>query len=147
MRLRALSHHRILLLAESLLMTAIAAAILSLRPFREIARGVNRSATTAKPLAEREIVAIGRAIASVSRYVPWRAKCFEQGLAAYWMLRRRGVIAALHYGARLSEGKMEGHVWVSTNEIIVTGGERQGEFSEIMVFPDGLDHSPPHEAG
>ncbi|QIK95130.1 lasso peptide biosynthesis B2 protein [Sphingomonas sp. HDW15A] len=46
---------------------------------------------------------IRRAVAAWGRRLPWRAKCFEQGLAAAWMLRRRGRAYDLHYGAAQKE--------------------------------------------
>ena len=53
------------------------------------------------------------ALLACARRANWRAVCFQQGLAAQWMLRRRGVPSVLYYGvAHDAEGGLAAHVWV-----------------------------------
>ena len=84
-------------------------------------------------------VAIGEvrwAVRACARRVPWRAKCFEQALAARWMLRQRGVATMLHYGARqLPDGALIAHVWVTAGSADVIGYENKAEFREVSRFP------------
>ncbi len=67
--------------------------------------------------------------------MPFRAKCFEQGLAAVWLLRRRGVATTLHYGMARQEGKLVAHVWVTVGERGLIGSENSEDFRELARFP------------
>ncbi len=72
----------------------------------------------------------------MGRLVPWRAVCFQQGLAVHSMLRRRGIGSILHYGIRRApEGGMGAHVWVCVNGQPVIGGEEAPGFSCLATYP------------
>lgn len=73
------------------------------------------------------------AVETAARRLPWRTMCIEQGLAAQRMLRRAGIDAVLHYGARQG-GELESHVWVSVGGQPVLGADEFG-FAEITTFP------------
>jgi len=77
------------------------------------------------------------AVEAAARRLPWRTMCIEQGLAAQRMLRRRGIDARLHYGARNdhSAGKLEAHVWVTVDGVAVIGESEAGRFAEIATYP------------
>ena len=77
------------------------------------------------------------AVRAAARRVPFRAMCIEQGLAAQRMMRRSGIDARLHYGARqgASEADLSAHVWVSVGGEIVLGGEEAAQFAEVAAFP------------
>lgn len=76
------------------------------------------------------------AVSAAGAHVPWRAVCFEQGLALQRMLRRRGVDARLHYGIGHSDvGELEAHVWVSAEDRIVIGGEQAPAFKCVATYP------------
>jgi hypothetical protein len=71
-----------------------------------------------------------------ARRVPWRAVCFQKGLAAHWMLRRRGIASVLHYGAAQAPDEgLSAHVWVSVGRTIVTGGGEAPRFARLASFP------------
>ena len=77
------------------------------------------------------------AVEAAARRVPWRAKCIERGLAAQRLLRKSGVNALLHYGARQdgSSGLLQAHVWVTVDGDAVIGGEEAPDYQEMAVFP------------
>ena len=77
------------------------------------------------------------AVRAAAQRVPFRAMCIEQGLAAQRMLRRSGIDARLHYGARqgTGEGNLSAHVWVSVDGEIVLGGDEASQFAEVAAFP------------
>lgn len=116
-------------------MLALASLLIAILPFRRVAalsaRGQQgRSASTG------EAALLSRAVAAWGRRVPWRAVCFQQGLAAQFMLRRRGCAARLHYGARRDEtGALVAHVWVRSGEIDVIGCDRVERYGLLVVFP------------
>src|SRR5262249_28593518 len=73
-------------------------------------------------------------IATASR-VPWRAVCFQQGLAAQMMLRRRNIPSVLYYGAAQGRGGLSAHVWVRDGNVDVIGGEMAHRFAVLATFP------------
>jgi hypothetical protein len=86
---------------------------------------------TAEALATR----LCRTIEALARRVPWKAKCFQQGLALQRMLRRRGVDARLHYGIATTDKALEAHVWIVVAGRVVMGGAEAVRFREVAVFP------------
>ena len=83
-----------------------------------------------------EVAAIRRAVQAWARRLPWRTMCFEQGLAAHWMLRRRGYSSTLHYGAATIDGELKAHVWVRSGDEDVIGCENAGDYALLARFPE-----------
>lgn len=123
------------ILTEAVLALGVGAFCLAFVPFRHVARHGMRSG--GHPARTRDdIMPVRRAVRRAARNVPWRAMCFEQGLAAHAMLRRRGISSVLHYGvARDGQGDtLKAHVWVTSGEQMVVGGEVAGQFTELARF-------------
>lgn len=126
------ARRRLLLRAWSML--TVASAAVALLPFRVAIRygavplGRPRESSAADCVA---------AVESAARRMPWRTMCIEKGIAAQRLLRRAGLDARLHYGARhaTDSGALEAHVWVSVADMIVIGGEEAPNFAEIAIFP------------
>jgi hypothetical protein len=53
------------------------------------------------------------------------------------MLRKRGIDARLHYGARTvpHSGELEAHVWVTVGREAVIGGAEAANFAEVAGYP------------
>jgi Transglutaminase-like superfamily len=80
------------------------------------------------------------AIGACARWVPWRAKCFEQGLAAQLMLRRRGMLSLLYYGAAPEDKRgLSAHVWVRCGDVDVIGCEIAPAYAVLATFPPAGD--------
>jgi hypothetical protein len=76
------------------------------------------------------------AVISAAARVPWRVMCFQQGLAAQLMLRRRGVPSVLYYGvAQDDQNGLHAHVWVRDGDVDVIGGEMAYRFAVLATFP------------
>ncbi len=126
------------LLREALLALVGARLAILLLPFRRVAgrasrppKGVVRHGTP------EEIGALRWAIRAVARRAPFRALCFEQGLAAQAMLRRRGIASTLYYGVgKPGGGAFAAHVWVRAGSEDVIGTEGCERFSVVAVFPE-----------
>jgi hypothetical protein len=125
---------------SALLMTeagiAMIAASLAIR-FVPVARLASwmRGRTSQTQAPSREIEQIVRAIRAWSRRLPWRTMCFEEGLSAHWMLRRRGLASTLHYGAATIDGELKAHVWVRSGSSDVTGCETASRYALLARFP------------
>lgn len=127
------------LLVEAVAALALASFLIALVPFRKVAALARLPEAGGLEPSEqlRHIEAVRWAVAASARRVPWRAKCIEQGFAAHWMLRRRGVPAVLHYGVARRDGGLAAHVWVRSGANDVIGCENSGDFSEVAHFPPG----------
>jgi hypothetical protein len=140
-RLRRLSWHRQRLLAESTLFLAAAAGAIALLPFARLVRLIGRrSPDQAPPPDSRQIAGVRWAVETAARYVPFHAKCFERGLAAHWMLRRRGISATLFYGAALETRALTAHVWVRAGTMDVVGCENAADYTAVAQFPADTGH-------
>ena len=127
---------RLLLLAEALATLALASALIGVFSFRRIAAISARGRKGAPIAATATAREIEWAVAAWARRVPWRAVCFQQGLAAQLMLRRRGYAATLYYGARHDDtGKLVAHVWVRSGDVDVIGCEDVEAYGLLAVFP------------
>lgn len=125
------------LLAEAGLCLAAAAAAIAFLPFARVGRlASGKGRDLALPKEDRPLDEVRWALDAVSRRVPFRAKCFERGLAAQWMLQRRGIASTLYYGAALRpERGLAAHVWVRAGGTDVMGCENAADFTAIAQFP------------
>jgi len=122
------------LLAEAGLVMIAASVAIRFLPFRRLAAMLGM-APLRKPASPEEIASITRAIRAWSRRLPWRTMCFEQGLSAHWMLRRRGRASTLFYGAATIDAQLKAHVWVRSGESDVVGCEAAPDFALLARFP------------
>jgi hypothetical protein len=127
-----------LLAGEALASLVWASLAIALLPFRKVA-GVASQAPV-RPIASLDAGLPRRirwAVDAWGRRVPWRAVCFQRGLAAHRMLRRRGYGSILHYGVAQQETKgLSAHVWVSLDGRPVIGGEEASGFTCLATFPE-----------
>jgi hypothetical protein len=137
---------------ERLLLAEAAAALMAARvkiaalPFRRIAAGLGTfvppgdpriAACRAPAPADRRHAAeqIGWAVTRAARHVPFRAVCLPQAMAAHAMLRRRGIVSAMHFGARRGgEKPIDAHAWLDAAGVEVTGYPLEPGMAEIGCF-------------
>ena len=138
-RLRTLSPAERRLVAEASFALAVARLAIAFFPFRMIAASAARHiacAAIGEEKRRRQVAQVRWAVAACARRVPWRAKCFEQGLAAQWMLSRRLIPSRLHYGiAKGGDQKLIAHVWLEAGQLEVVGCDNKDDFTELASFP------------
>jgi len=136
-RLRRLGAVNFRLLAEALPALVLASAAIRLVPFKRLAARASRPGRQGAAPDETFLRKLGWSVDAWGARVPWRALCFERGLAVHRMLRRRGVASVLHYGvARDSAGELLAHVWVTVAGRPVIGGEEAPRFACVARFPE-----------
>lgn len=122
-RWRALDGRAKRLSLEAALLTAIAAALVTLgRAPRLLRSTAPRGATSAQATDLQELTA---AVARASRYLPG-ATCLARALALAWMLKRRGIAADVRLGVRTDTGRLFAHAWVECQGTVL-GGPAAGE--------------------
>ena len=124
------------LLAEALLTLACASLAIRLLPFRSVVRAAAALGRpeAAEPPPDLVIRKARWAVVAAARYVPWKAVCFQRGLAVHVMLRRRGIGSFLHYGVSQADG-LKAHVWVSVSGRDIIGGEEAASFTCLATYP------------
>jgi hypothetical protein len=135
---------RRLLLTEAVAWLAYARIALVAVSFRKLAArfGVVRVAGTAaapRPaLTQQEAVQareVSWAVTRAAKYVPFRAVCLPQAIAAKAMLDRRHVASVMHFGvARHDCAPMDAHAWLDAGDIEVTGFPIRPDFVEVVCF-------------
>ena len=71
-------------------------------------------------------------MARSARWVPFRAVCLPQAMAAQFMLRRRGVRSVMRLGVAQGVAKsIEAHAWLDAAGVGVTGYPVPSNYSEI----------------
>ena len=123
------------LLAEAGAAILIASVAVRLVPFRALAGRLGRSVADSATADAETVYWLRRAVLAWARRLPWRTLCFEQGLAAFAMLRRRGLAATLHYGAATIDGELKAHVWVMSGQTEVIGCENKEDYGLLARFP------------
>ncbi|MBV8685618.1 MAG: lasso peptide biosynthesis B2 protein [Alphaproteobacteria bacterium] len=135
-RLRRLGAGNWRLLAEALPALVHASVAIRLLPFRRVAALASRDAMPARAADEAFLRKARWAVDAWADRLPWRAVCFQRGLALHRMLRRRGIASVLHYGvAAEGDAALEAHVWVTVDGRPAIGGEEAPRFTCVAVFP------------
>lgn len=127
------------LLAEALATLALASLAIRLAPFRRVAE---LAASSPRPIGrkqsgnDRMLRQARWAVQACADRVPWRAVCFQRGLALHLMLRRRGIASTLHYGVAQDGAKgLRAHVWISSAGRSVLGVDEADGFACVATFP------------
>lgn len=129
-----------LLLAEALATVALASLAIALLPFRRLAGLLDRirgERPMPEELRERTIRRCRWAVQATASRMPWRAVCFQRGMALHFMLRRRGIATTLHYGLCQDETGLSAHVWINDRERVLIGGEVTQTYTAVTSFPRG----------
>jgi Transglutaminase-like superfamily len=124
-----------LLLIEAIFCLAIARLAIALLPFRYIGVLAALPLCWPTPPEQARLIMVRRVRWAIIT-TAWRALCFQRGLAAQFMLRRRGVPSVLYYGAAQdSQNGLFAHVWVRDGNIDVVGAEISSRFAVLTTFP------------
>lgn len=62
---------------------------------------------------------IARLVQTAAHHGPYRARCLQQSLVLWLLLRANGMNSEIRFGARKLEGRMEAHAWVECSGLPV----------------------------
>ena len=147
-RWRRLSVADVALLAEALVVLAASSLAIRALSFIRVGRIASWTLGRRRLGSGRDLAAkVAWAVQACGRRAPWRAVCFQQGLAAQIMLRRRGVDSTLYFGAAMApQAGLSAHVWVKAGELEVVGCEEAPGFAALAMFPPGPGRPSPEDA-
>jgi len=127
------------LVVEASITLLLASGQIAVLPFRYLAQLAASRMRQPEPSPEECIRIIERirwAIITCAQRLPLRALCFEQGLAAQRMLRRRGIASVLYFGAAPDDQRqLTAHVWVRFKNLDVIGCEVAPQFVPLASIP------------
>lgn len=129
-------------LAEAMMLIVLAAPLVRLVKLRTLGRIASRPVTILLPGKRQDylIEMVGWAIDRAAKRSRLRALCFERGLAAQVMLRRRGIDSTLFYGVRFgATAALDAHVWVLAGDANVAGAPSPGDYATLASFPVGRE--------
>jgi hypothetical protein len=148
LRFRQIDNRRRALLIEAVAgLLAVRLALIFI-PFPRLARRLGAfvppgdtralaAKAAAAPEQTRLAEAISWAVTRAARYVPFKAVCLPQAMAARLMLKRRGIRSVMHFGAaKGTEKPFDAHAWLDAAGVEVTGYPAAADFAEIGCFVD-----------
>ncbi len=145
-RFGQIDNRRRVLLAEAVAYLWAARLALIFVPFPRLARHIGTFVPPADARALQEQTGItpdqvqlaadiGWEVTRAARYLPFKAVCLPQAMAARVMLERRGVKSVMHFGAAKGTDKpLDAHAWLDAAGVKVTGYPVAENFAEIACF-------------
>jgi hypothetical protein len=136
-RLLRLGPGEVGLLPEAIVLLALSSIVIRVFSFVRVGRLASAPLRRRPPVTREALSAkVAWAVQACARRAPFRAVCFQQGLATQIMLRRRGVDSTLYFGAGPDDAKgLTAHVWVRDGERDVIGCEEASRFAVLAQFP------------
>ncbi|HUC62896.1 MAG TPA: lasso peptide biosynthesis B2 protein [Alphaproteobacteria bacterium] len=137
---------RRMLVAEAVACLLAARLALILVPFPRLAGRLGTFVAPSDPRAARDAAGatpgqallardVGWAVTRSARWVPFKAVCLPQAMAAQFMLRRRGIASVMRFGARRgTEKPLDAHAWLDAAGVELTGYPVAPDIAEIACF-------------
>ena len=119
-----------------------------LAPFKRLVAKLQHHhlAVPAAPLQvaqSEEALAIGRLVATASKFTPWQSRCLTQVLVVQKLLAKRAIPGQLYLGVRrgseLNDDPtgLSAHAWLQCGEDIVSGKAGHERFTVVSAFSWG----------
>ena len=108
-------------------------------PFRQIYRFLHANWKTPAVLDSAEnaklvMVSLSRA----ANLLPWKSQCLSQSIAAFVMLRRRGIPAVMFVGVKsLEDSSLHAHAWVHTGHEVTDENSENSTFTALVSVGGG----------
>ena len=83
---------------------------------------------------EKIIMDIEIAIIRGVKYVFFSSRCFDQSLAATFMLKRRKITSTIYFGLNKKGEQLTAHAWVRCGEKIISGRLGYERFTAVAWF-------------
>jgi len=139
-------HNRRFLVVEAMVWLVASRFALFFIPFPQLARRLGTlvppsdprvtELTSARASLQASIAGdIGWAVTRTADYLPFKAVCLPQAMAARFMLNRRDVASVMHFGAACNSDKsLRAHAWLDAAGLKITGYPIGDGLIEIACF-------------
>jgi Transglutaminase-like superfamily len=139
-RLSAFERNIVLEATGGLLATWVGLRLIGFRRWERVlavfAPTVNTTGSAQGASVQESALLIARMQAAAARNLFFRANCLEQSLVLWWLLRRRGIDAALRIGARKDSNRFEAHAWLELNSQVLN--DASAEHRHFVPFEKSL---------
>ncbi len=80
-----------------------------------------------------DVKLVDLSLSRVTRLLPWKRLCLSRSIAAFIMLRRRGIPAVVVAGVKVSEDSLlVAHAWVDTGEAVIGDRSENAAFTKLV---------------
>jgi transglutaminase superfamily protein len=80
-----------------------------------------------------DIKLVNLSLARAANLLPWESLCLSRSVAAFIMLRRRGIPAVLYAGVKfLEDSSLTAHAWVRTSRGAIEANSENSAFTVIV---------------
>ena len=105
-------------------------------PFRQIYRFLHANWNTTRTRVLDSAENVELVMLSLSRaanLLPWKSKCLSRSIAAFVMLRRRGIPAVMFVGVKsLEDSSLLAHAWVHTGREVIDENSENSTFTALV---------------
>ena len=80
-----------------------------------------------------DIKLVNISLSRATNILPWESLCLSRSIAAFIMLRRRGIPAVLYAGVKfLEDSSLSAHAWVRTGRVAIEGNAENSAFTVVV---------------
>jgi Transglutaminase-like superfamily len=89
-----------------------------------------------------DIELITLSLSRAANPLPWKSLCLSRSIAAFIMLRRRGIPAVMFAGVKsIKDSSLLAHAWVHTARGVIGGNSENAAFTPLLrIGPEPVDH-------
>ena len=129
---------------EASILLALSNLSIKTIPFRQIYHFLrtNWNTPTKVTLGSAENVKlVAVSLARAANLLPWKSQCLSQSIAAFVMLRRRGIPAVMFVGVKsLEDSSLHAHAWVHTGHAVTDEKSENSTFTALVSVEGGTAH-------
>jgi hypothetical protein len=125
-----------LVFIEAWILLHVSKAIILFFPFKKIAAklGVSQVETPKDPIAGYQLSLVEISLKRAVKYTVYNSKCYDQALAAKFMLNRRQLPSTLYFGLNKENNQLSAHAWVRCGDSIVIGKHGVEKYTPVAWF-------------
>jgi hypothetical protein len=111
-------------------------------PFRQIHRFLHAdwNPRTQVVLESGENVELVKlSLSRAAKLLPWKSQCLSRSIAAFVMLRRRGIPAVMFVGVKsLEDSSLLAHAWVHTGHEVTDENSENSTYTALVSVGEGI---------
>ncbi|MEY4571811.1 MAG: hypothetical protein RLZ10_1022 [Bacteroidota bacterium] len=125
-----------LVFIEAWILLHVSKAIILFFPFKKIAAklGVSQVETPKDPIAGYQLSLVEISLKRAVKYTVHNSKCYDQALAAKFMLNRQQLPSTLYFGLSKEDNQLSAHAWVRCGDTIVIGKRGFEKYTPVAWF-------------
>jgi Transglutaminase-like superfamily len=116
-----------------LLLSNLSVRAIPFRYIEKVLRAYRRGGDLGGGNRADDIKFVNISLERAASLLPWKSLCLSRSIAAFVMLRRRGVPAVLYAGVKfLENSSLSAHAWVRTDQAAIEGESEDSTFSVVV---------------